>query len=150
MVFTIIRPTLPLVEAWVAMRLELWPDHTFEELRVEAMAFLSTPDSTPVFLCLDDDHKTIGFLEGSVRVYAEGCSSERVGYVEGWFVAKEIRGVGIGALLMGSFFEWCKQHGIHEAASDTWLWNEDSIKAHVALGFTETERLVHFRKNLLQ
>lgn len=148
--FAIIRPTFEQLEAWSAMRFELWPHHTVDELRAEAKGYLSTPDTTPIFLCVNEVNQPIGFLEGSIRPNAEGCRSDKVGYVEGWFVKKELRGTGIGADLMRAFFVWCLDQGIYEVGSDTWLWNEDSIKAHAAMGFTETERLVHFRKNLLQ
>ena len=34
-------------------------------------------------------------------------------------------------------------------ASDTWLDNEASIRAHVKMGYVEVERLVHFVKKLV-
>ncbi len=33
-------------------------------------------------------------------------------------------------------------------ASDTWLSNEESIRAHLKLGYSEVERLVHFVKRI--
>lgn len=132
------------------MRLDLWPHHAIDELRGEAQTLLLTPNLTPVFLCISDQNEPIGFLEGGIRPYADGCDTNRVGYVEGWFVKPSARGKNIGTMLMEAFFEWCKAQNITEVASDTWLWNEESIKAHTTLGFKETERLVHFRKNLLQ
>jgi aminoglycoside 6'-N-acetyltransferase I len=43
---------------------------------------------------------------------------------------------------------WAREQGYTEIASDTWLDNETSIRAHLALGYEESERLVHFRKSL--
>jgi len=148
--FSIVRATVEYLEKWVKMRSDLWPNHSTEDLEAEALSFLETSSKTPVFLCIDQAGQVIGFLEGNIRDYAEGCHTNQVGYVEGWYVDRTERGRGVGGKLMDAFFAWCLEMGISEAASDTWEWNEQSIKAHAALGFTETEKIVHFRKNLLQ
>jgi len=44
--------------------------------------------------------------------------------------------------------DWARSISITEMASDTWLDNEISIKAHFAAGYEEVERLVHFLKTL--
>ena len=44
--------------------------------------------------------------------------------------------------------DWARGKGCSEMASDTWLDNEASIRAHVKLGYAEVERLVHFVKQL--
>ncbi|HWS24096.1 MAG TPA: GNAT family N-acetyltransferase [Anaerolineales bacterium] len=148
--FSTVRASTKHLELWVKMRLDLWPNHSREDHEAEALSFLETPSKTPVFLCLNDLGQVIGFLEGNIRESAEGCHTNRVGYVEGWFVIESERGKGAGGVLMHAFFSWCGEMGITEAASDTWEWNEQSIKAHQALGFSETEKIIHFRKNLLQ
>jgi hypothetical protein len=33
--------------------------------------------------------------------------------------------------------------------SDTWIDNEVSYHAHLAIGYTEAERLIHFKKRLI-
>jgi aminoglycoside 6'-N-acetyltransferase I len=43
---------------------------------------------------------------------------------------------------------WVREKGCTEMASDTWLDNESSIRAHVKMGYSEVERLVHFVKQL--
>jgi aminoglycoside 6'-N-acetyltransferase I len=43
---------------------------------------------------------------------------------------------------------WIREKGCTEVASDTWLENEPSIRAHVKMGYCEVERLVHFVKKL--
>jgi aminoglycoside 6'-N-acetyltransferase I len=40
--------------------------------------------------------------------------------------------------------KWARQRGLNELASDAEIANEESIRAHRALGFRETFRLVHF------
>jgi aminoglycoside 6'-N-acetyltransferase I len=44
--------------------------------------------------------------------------------------------------------EWARSQGLTEMASDTWLENEVSIRAHLKMGYQEAERLVHFMKKL--
>jgi len=89
-----------------------------------------------------------GFIELSVRHRVDGTMSPRVGYVEGWYVDPDWRGKGIGRALIARAEAWAKQMGFAELASDAELENEDSIRAHGAVGFRETFRLVHFVKSL--
>ena len=45
--------------------------------------------------------------------------------------------------------EWARSQGARELASDTWIDNEPSQRAHEALGFEVVDRCVHFRKSLM-
>jgi aminoglycoside 6'-N-acetyltransferase I len=87
-------------------------------------------------------------VELSIRSHAEGCETDRVAFVEGWYVDNDHRGRGVGAALMRAAEEWGRASRCTELGSDTQLWNEPSIAAHKALGFEEVERLVAFRKAL--
>ncbi len=100
-----------------------------------------------VFAIERADGRLGGFLELSVRDYAEGCSG-RTPYVESWYVDEDLRGVGLGGALMAAAEAWAREHGYSELASDALLDNEVSHQAHAALGFEEVERAVHFRKPL--
>jgi aminoglycoside 6'-N-acetyltransferase I len=44
--------------------------------------------------------------------------------------------------------QWARSHGCLEMASDIWIDEEISQKAHQALGFEIVDRCVHFRKQL--
>ena len=136
------------INAWLEMRLRLWPNHERQEMLDEMMPMLAEVASTPVFLAFTSDGNTIGFLEGGLRKYADGCSTSPVGYIEGWFVEEPWRRQGVGAALVASFEQWCRQNGLQEIGSDTWLDNLASIEAHQKLGYTVSERLVHFVKTL--
>lgn len=109
----------------------------------------SSGDLVPsaVFVAERDDGTLGGFLELSVRNYAEGCSGATP-YIESWFVDQDLRGTGAGRALMAAAEEWARAHGYTEVASDALLDNQASHAAHRALGFEEVERSVHFRKAL--
>jgi aminoglycoside 6'-N-acetyltransferase I len=101
-----------------------------------------------VFVAERQDGRLAGFLELSVRNYAEGCSG-CTPYVEGWYVDEDARGTGVGRALMAASEGWARDRGYVELASDALLENRLSHAAHRALGFEEVERIVVFRKSLL-
>lgn len=131
------------------MRDSLWPDESGDHPR-EIARYFSTPRTNPleVLLACLGSGTPIGFVELSIRQYAEGCASDRVAFVEGWFVEPVHRGHGVGAALMAAAEEWGRASECAELASDTPLENDPSIAAHKALGFEEIERLVCFREAL--
>ena len=44
--------------------------------------------------------------------------------------------------------DWSRERGCLEMASDALIENEESQRAHEALGFDVVDRCVHFRKRL--
>ncbi|MGI8556429.1 MAG: GNAT family N-acetyltransferase [Pyrinomonadaceae bacterium] len=96
-----------------------------------------------------ENEQLVGFLEVSIRPFVEDCDSEQVGYLEGWFVQPEFRQRGIGKVLVKTGEEWARQKGCEEMASDAEIGNDLSLKAHLNLGYEETSRLVHLRKDLV-
>ena len=99
-------------------------------------------------LVADDGDQLHGFAELSIRAYAEGCSTDRVAYLEGWYVEPAARNRGIGRALVSAADEWARRQDCTEFASDAELENEGSARAHVACGFEEVGRLRCFRKAL--
>ncbi len=87
-------------------------------------------------------------LELSLRSVAEGCRDSPVPYVEGWYVAPEGRRQGIGRALVAGAEAWARGRGFTELASDTLITNDVGFDAHLAVGFIEVERAIHFRKSL--
>jgi aminoglycoside 6'-N-acetyltransferase I len=100
-----------------------------------------------VFVAELADGGLVGFLELSVRNYAEGCTGTTP-YVESWYVDPGGRGKGVGRLLVEAAEQWARERGYEELASDTELENRASHAAHQAVGFEEVERAVHYRKRL--
>ncbi len=90
-----------------------------------------------------------GFVSFSLRPWAEGCESTPVPYIEGWWVAPDLRRTGVGRALIAAVERWCREHGYLELGSDVELDNAASLEAHVALGFEPTLRLQFFRKRLV-
>ena len=89
-----------------------------------------------------------GFISFSLRPWAEGCEAQPVPYIEGWWVAPDLRQSGVGRALVAAMEAWCVANGHDELGSDVEIDNEISLRAHAALGFEPTLRLQFFRKRL--
>lgn len=148
-----IRPARARDEAAIAaLRAALWPEGSLEEHADETRAILAgTPKSTmPLVLFVAEAARAlIGFVEVGLRSHADGCDPTRpVGFIEGWYVAESHRGGGVGRALLQAAEQWCREQGCRELASDTWIDNEPSQAAHLALGFEVVDRCVNFKKTL--
>ncbi len=132
---------------WLRMRLLLWPENKADGLLREMHDMLADP-MTPVFVLERPEGGLGGFLEAGTRKYAEGCETSPVGYIEGWFVDEDLRGRGFGHALVRQAEDWARLQGLKEMASDTWPDNEGSIRAHLAMGYTDVGRVIHFMKTL--
>ena len=89
-----------------------------------------------------------GFIPFSLRPWAEGCDSSPVPYIEGWWVAPDLRRGGVGRALVRAVETWAIEQGYRELGSDVELDNDISLRAHAALGFEPTLRVQFFRKRL--
>jgi aminoglycoside 6'-N-acetyltransferase I len=135
------------------MREALWPktpteEHVRELTQIfEGKAVVTMP---LIILVVEATHRILaGFLEVDLRLHADGCNPSRpVGYIEGWYVAENYRHKGIGKNLLAAAEEWARGQGCVEIASDTWIDNEISQRAHESLGYEVVDRCVHYRKTL--
>lgn len=134
---------------WVRMRFALWPHATIEEHEADVarMPGPDHPELAATFVAPRSEGGLRGFLEMSIRSYAQGCDGPTP-YVEGWYTDPDVRGQGVGAALVAAAERWAAARGYREMASDALLENVDSHRAHRALGFDEVERSVHFRKDI--
>jgi len=137
-------------EAWVQLRQALWPEGSESEHSAEADRFFRGASTEPLAVLVAEDPETglIGFVEVSIRSYAEGCVTSRVGYLEGWFVAPGARRRGTGRALVRAAERWARSQRCPEFASDTEAGNRQSALAHRALGFAEVGVVRCFRKDL--
>lgn len=142
---------------WVRLRSELWPRSRVDFLSRDADALLRSHRAgrfrrnrmrATVFVAELGHGKLVGFAEADLRPYADGCRSSPVGYLEGWYVAPELRRTGIGSALVRAVEKWARDLGCTEMASDTETTNSTSQLAHKSLGYTEVRRLAHFRRDL--
>ncbi len=132
---------------WVVLRFALWPDEDQAIMAAEAGRILAHPDR--LVLVARDGKAVIAFAEASIRRdYVNGCETAPVGFVEGIYVMPEHRHRGIARALIMATEQWVRQCGLTELASDALLENTDSHAMHEALGFSETERVIYFRKVL--
>ena len=93
--------------------------------------------------------KVVGFANIRLRSeYVAGTKSSPVAYLEGIAVSEEFRGKGIAKKLFEFCADWAKEKGCKEFGSDCLLTNEASYAFHMALGFKEIERTVHFAKTI--
>ena len=134
-------------DEWLRMRLNLW-DGSVEENAREIDTFFSRLHDGVTFVVERPDGGLCGFIEISLRSYAEGCQTSPVPYVEGWYVDEDMRRNQVGSRLIQKAEEWARHRGFKEIASDTQLDNEVSIQAHQSLGYEAVERMVCFRKEL--
>jgi aminoglycoside 6'-N-acetyltransferase I len=131
--------------AWRDMRAALFGDDPSLWGDVEGY-FTGSPMIARAFIAEDDG--PIGFVELSLRNYAEGCASSPVPFVEGLYVTESTRRRNVGRLLMTAAEDWAKANGFTEIASDTRIDNAASLSAHRSYGFSEVERIVCLRKDL--
>jgi len=132
---------------WFRMRRLLWPDAPADDLSQEMASMLTDP-RTPVFVAEREEGGLGGFLEAGTRPYVDGCDTSPVGYIEGWFVDEDLRRLEVGRALVEAAESWARGRGLREMASDTSIANKIGLMAHLALGYQEKERLIHFAKLL--
>lgn len=131
------------------MRAALWPEEDADHLAHETLTHFGADKPTQAVLVAEGANGAlVGFLELSMRAYAEGCGGSPVPFIEGWYVVAEARMQGVGRKLIEGAERWALSRGFKEIASDTQLANAASQEAHAKLGFDETGRIVCFRKIL--
>ena len=133
--------------AWAEMRSALWPEETAQEHASGIDEILGDGDAWG-FVAETVDGSPVGFAELAIRKYANGCTARPVPFLEGVWVRAEFRRQGIGARLIAHVGAFAAGRGFHEIGSDTPIENLTSHAAHRSWGFSETERVVYFRKTL--
>ena len=137
------------VEAWLRMRCALWPECDEATQRSEIESWLAHPGKRATFVAEDEAERLTGFAEISIREHiAAGGKPEQICYLEGWYVDADQRRRGVGRQLVEAAEHWARQHGCCKMLSDAALENLVSHQAHLAAGFSETDRAVNFAKRL--
>lgn len=132
---------------WIALRREFIPELGAEEHVEFLRQYADSLFMLQGFIALDQGSGAVGFAEASVRKEpVNGCRPGRVAFLEGIYVRPESRQYGVARSLCLEVERWGASHGCREFASDVFEDDSDSIAAHRALGFAESERAVFFRK----
>lgn len=125
----------------------MWNDNSVDDLAVEFSELLSK-DNAQIFLKYENDIP-IGFAQCQLRSdYVEGTETTPVGYLEGIFVLENYRNKGYAKELLNECERWAKDKGCKEFASDCEIDNDNSFKFHMAMNFTEANRIICFTKKL--
>lgn len=134
---------------WLELREQLWPDHPRAEHLADMSSFLHAPQRYAQFVEYDASGTPAGFVEVSLRTdYVNGTDGSPVAFLEGMFVSPHARRQGVARSLIAAAQRWALGLGCRELASDAPLDNTVSHAMHAALGFSESERVVFFRKRL--
>ena len=134
---------------WAALRQALWPSGGLATHAADIAALLAAPGDTINFIARLPDGRAVGLAEAGLRHdYVNGCKTSPVAFLEGIYVAADLRRSGIARQLVAAIEEWARARGCTEFASDADVGNLESQQMHNALGFTETQRVVFFRKIL--
>lgn len=142
------KATVEDAEKVASLAIQMWESNTVEELSQEFRDYMNK-ESSVVFLVISDEC-AVGFAQCGLRHdYVEGTDSSPVGYLEGIFVVEEYRKRGLAKSMLEACWEWAKEQGCKEFASDCELVNEDSLKFHLKMGFEEANRIICFTKKLM-
>jgi aminoglycoside 6'-N-acetyltransferase I len=134
------------IDAWIKLRHDLWPTHSTADLTKECSEILGD-NLQKSWICFESG-EPVGFIDVSIKAAAIGCKSDRIGYVEGWYVKPSHQGRGIGQQLYRTAENWARTQRCQEMASDTTQDYPHSIRAHEAAGFRVARIATHFCKDI--
>ena len=134
--------------AWARMRAALWPQERPQAHGGWIDEILGS-DQAWGFMAETGDGITAGFAEIAIRAYANGCDSRPVPFLEGIWVEERLRRRGIGKALISHATAFLAARGFRELGSDSQIDDSLAHASHRGWGFAETERVVYFRKSLL-
>ena len=133
---------------WLKMRKMLWPKDSEKELKKE-MENIFSSKRQEVFVCTAEKGEYAGFMEVSIRNdYEVGSIARSIGYIEGIFVKKDYRKMGVAKKLVKLGEKWAKKKGCKEMGSDTNPQNKTSRAFHKKMGYKETDIIVQFLKKI--
>lgn len=156
----IIRNANPTDDAAIAELLAVsyqeTPKTLEDEMAMIRERFNSFGDLTPGILqwvaeldCESGDNNTIiGVLEATIRLFANGCETVHILFVEGVAVAANNQQDGVSMALLEAATQWAKKAGIREIASDCEIDNKVGQQWHQSAGFVPTETVITYVKKI--
>jgi aminoglycoside 6'-N-acetyltransferase I len=147
MAWSVAQATTADRDDWFALRDAMWPQARDVQYR-EIDEILAREDYAG-FLARDAGGRAVGFAEAALRNdYVSDCDFYPVGFLEGIYVAPDMRREGVARALVEAVAAWSRAKGCRELASDATIDNFASHQMHAALGFDETARVVFFKRML--
>lgn len=143
---TIETVTKDMIAQAATLRHKLWPQDSCEAHQNELSALYDEMAYCAFIARIGDQN--VGFAEVSLRPYVNGCLYRPCGFLEGIWVEPAFQRQQIGAQLVQKCEIWARAQGAKELGSDAYLENTASHDAHQSWGFTQTEKVVYFRKKL--
>lgn len=135
------------IETIASLAAVLWNTHSVDELSREFSDLISKGDAQ--FFLKYENNIPVGFAQCQLRRdYVEGTETSPVGYLEGIFVKEGCRNKGYAGELVSACEAWAKDNNCKEFASDCEIDNIESFQFHIAVGFTEANRIICFTKEL--
>lgn len=133
--------------AWRALRKELYRD-VEDSFHDREMDLLFTASDATCFLGLSESGEAVAMLELTLRNYVDGCLGRPIGYIEGIYIRPKWRARKHGRALVDFAADWFRSRGCSAMAADTELDNTRAQGFLSATGFSETYRVVEFKKSL--
>lgn len=125
----------------------MWDNCSVDDLINEFSDIISSGKAQ--FFLKYENEIPVGFAQCQLRCdYVEGTETTPVGYLEGIFVKQGYRNKGYAKELLKECEAWAKDNGCQEFASDCEIDNVNSFKFHIAMNFTEANRIICFTKKL--
>ena len=135
------------IETIASLAAVLWNTHFIDELSREFSDIISKGDAQ--FFLKYENNIPVGFVQCQLRRdYVEGAETSPVGYLEGIFVKEGCRNKGYARELVSACEAWAKDNNCKEFASDCEIDNIESFQFHIAVGFTEANRIICFTKKI--
>jgi aminoglycoside 6'-N-acetyltransferase I len=136
------------MDEWLAMRRALYTglDDAFH--RREMDVIVTSREMTCFIGRLSGGEVCVGMIELSLRNVVDGCLNSPVGYIEGLYIKPELRGRGFGRQLVAFAESWFIRNGCREMATDAELDNSEAQAFFRQLRFSETWRVVEFKKDI--
>ena len=116
------------VDTLTDLTLELWPDHSRQEMKTELQRQLSA-ERAVYFLAVEEENMA-GFAQCQLRHdYVEGTESSPVGYLEGIYVRNELRGRGGAGFPTGLKWKFADRWQLQAAwQHNVYVYNGDGLE----------------------
>lgn len=105
-------------------------------VRAMYLKWLSQPDSFAFFA--EDDRRPVGFVIGFIEEPSEIWDTGRIGHVDSLLVLPEMRGHGVGRLLMDAVYDHLSRVGVRTVGLDVVANNSGALRFYEHEGFTPT------------